>query len=49
MTPKVEPEIDNIRKLGKEIRFQAIKGLNKEEQDQLLELLVRVRSNLADR
>jgi MarR family transcriptional regulator for hemolysin len=49
MTPKVEPVIDNIRKLGKEIRMQAIKGLNKDEQEQLLELLVRVRSNLADR
>jgi MarR family transcriptional regulator for hemolysin len=49
MTPKVEPVMDNIRKLGREVRLQAVKGLNKEEQEQLLELLVRVRSNLADR
>ena len=49
LTPKVEPVMANIRKLAREVRQHATQGLNKAEQQQLLDLLVRVRSNLADR
>ena len=49
LTPKVEPVMANIPKLAREVRQHATQGLNKAEQQQLLDLLVRVRSNLADR
>ena len=49
LTPKVAPVMANIRKLGKEVRQLALQGLDKDEEEQLLTLLLKVRSNMGNR
>ncbi|MES2627271.1 MAG: MarR family transcriptional regulator [Pseudomonadota bacterium] len=46
MTKKVLPVLKKIKALGKEVRKCAVAGLSEQEQEQLISLLLKVRSNL---
>jgi MarR family transcriptional regulator for hemolysin len=47
LTEKVAPVTKELRSLAREIRKTALQGLSEAEQQQLMSLLVRVRSNLS--
>jgi DNA-binding MarR family transcriptional regulator len=49
LTDKVEPVTKSIRKIGSEVRHQALEGLDEAEQTQLMHLLQRIRGNLCTR
>jgi DNA-binding MarR family transcriptional regulator len=49
LTDKVEPVTKSIRKIGTEVRHQALDGLNEADQTQLMHLLLRMRGNLVHR
>ncbi len=49
LTEKVAPVIKELRTLGREVRKAALQGLNEMEQQQLISLLMKVRSNLSAR
>ena len=47
-TAKLGPVLESLRALGAEVRESALQGLSAEEQEQLLDLLQRVRRNLGE-
>lgn len=49
LTERVAPVVKRIRALGKDVRETALQGLNENEKEQLMALLVKVRSNLCSR
>ena len=49
LTPKVLPVMKKIQALGREVRQSAVEGLNVAEQEQLISLLLRVRTNLSSK
>jgi len=49
LTPKVEPVLKAIQKLGRELRNESLQGFSESEQEQLMTLLLRMRSNLSQR
>jgi DNA-binding MarR family transcriptional regulator len=48
LTDKARPILDKLWELGAANREHAMRGLNETEREQLLELLIRVKANLAD-
>jgi DNA-binding MarR family transcriptional regulator len=49
LTPKVRPVIEQIRALAAETKAVALAGISAEEQDRVVEILARIRANLAER
>ena len=49
LTPKVEPVLKTIQKLGQEIRLDSLQGISPAEQEQLMALLQKMRGNLGQR
>ena len=49
LTEKVAPVMKELRALGREVRKSAQEGLSEAEQQALISLLLRVRSNLSSR
>ena len=47
LTDKVEPLIEKIKLVGKEVRESALKGISAQEEQQLTDLLRRMRANLS--
>tara|TARA_B110000503_G_C6898691_1_gene309795 strand:+ start:141 stop:596 length:456 start_codon:yes stop_codon:yes gene_type:complete len=47
LTNKVEPLIEKIKLVGKEVRNSALKGISASEEQQLTDLLRRMRANLS--
>ncbi len=47
LTEKVAPVTKELRSLAREVRKSALQGLSEAEQQQLMSLLIRVRSNLS--
>src|SRR5688572_20928940 len=47
LTEKVAPVMKKIQALGKEVRQSAVEGLSEAEQQKLISLLLRVRTNLS--
>jgi MarR family transcriptional regulator, transcriptional regulator for hemolysin len=47
LTEKVAPVMKKIQALGKELRQSAVEGLSEAEQQKLISLLLRVRTNLS--
>jgi DNA-binding MarR family transcriptional regulator len=47
LTDKVEPLIEKIKLVGKEVRESALKGISASEEQQLTDLLRRMRANLS--
>lgn len=47
LTAKVAPVIKNIQRLGKEVRMEALQGVNARDEEKLMLLLLQMRSNLA--
>lgn len=49
LTDKVQPTIQAVRDIGMHVRQRALEGLDEGEQEQLMRLLQRMRSNLCSR
>lgn len=49
LTPKVAPVIKNIQRLGKELRLEALQGINARDEEKLMQLLQQMRCNLASK
>jgi MarR family transcriptional regulator, transcriptional regulator for hemolysin len=49
MTEKAKPIFDDILTVGSETRAEALAGLSAEDREHLLDMLLRVRSNLSDK
>lgn len=49
LTEKVLPVMKKIQSLGKQVRESALEGLSEAEQQKLISLLLRVRTNLSSR
>ena len=49
LTDKVAPMVQTLQKLGKEVRMDALQGLDEQDQEILLQLLLKMRSNLCVR
>lgn len=49
LTPKAWPRLDEFRALAMETREQVMTGLSIQEQEGLIDLLIRVRSNLSEK
>jgi DNA-binding MarR family transcriptional regulator len=49
LTAKVRPVIEQIRALAAETKAVALAGVSAEEQDRVVEILARIRANLAER
>jgi len=49
LTDKVQPTIQAVRRIGADVRQHALQGLSDGEQEQLMQLLQRMRSNLCSR
>ena len=49
LTPKARPLLARIRKLGAEIRDEAMAGLPPEAREQLMETLLALKANLSSR
>jgi DNA-binding MarR family transcriptional regulator len=47
MTPKAEKALDKARRVGDEIASEALAGFSRQESEQLIALLQRVRGNLS--
>lgn len=48
LTEKGQEILGELQKVGQEVRQQALTGINKEEENQLLTLLLRLRQNLSN-
>ena len=49
LTAKVAPVIKNIQRLGKELRLEALTGINARDEEKLMQLLQQMRCNLASK
>jgi DNA-binding MarR family transcriptional regulator len=47
LTEKVKPVLGRLQEIGRKTREEAQAGISQEERDQLLQLLLRIRANLA--
>jgi len=49
LTPAAQPLLDRIRKLGAEVREEAMAGLSGEEREKLMAMLLAIKANLGER